>query len=142
MIVVDANVAAKWFLPEKGSDGAEKLLSDAKKIVAPSLIRTEVAGAITRKVRIGEMADEDALRRCDIWFRQLSRELVTLIPDEEVFDAAVRLSIQIKHPLQDCLYLAVARHFDAPLVTADKPFRDRAFPFDSRISLLPGCESN
>jgi predicted nucleic acid-binding protein len=103
MIVVDANVAAKWFLPENGSAEAEQLLSQARKILAPMLIRTEVAGAITRKARNGNVVAEDAIRLCGVWVRQLEQNVVTLIPDAEVFDSAVRLSVEIKHPLQDCL---------------------------------------
>jgi hypothetical protein len=48
MIVVDASIAVKRFLL-----GHEKL-------VAPTLIRIEVAAAITRKVRLGEPKVEDA----------------------------------------------------------------------------------
>jgi predicted nucleic acid-binding protein len=142
VIVVDANVAAKWFLPEKGSAEAEQLLSDARKILAPELIRTEVAGAITRKVRSGELAAEKAIHRCGIWLKQLEQHVVTLIPDEEVFESAVRLSVEIKHPLQDCLYLAVARQYDTPLITADKKFHDRASAIDTRVLLLVGCKDN
>lgn len=142
MIVVDANVAVKWFLPEKASADAEKLLSDNKRLVAPGLIRMEVAGAITRKVRTDELAGEEALRLCEIWFRQLAEEIVTLVPDEELLHDAVKLSVQIKHPLQDCLYLAVAKRLDAPLVTADALFRDRALPCYKRVALLPGCKNN
>jgi hypothetical protein len=29
-----------------------------------------------------------------------------------------------------------------PLITADRKFRERAFPFDKRISLLAGSEGN
>ena len=35
-----------------------------------------------------------------------------------------------------------ARRLDATLITADKKFRDRAFPFDKRVSLLAGGEGN
>jgi predicted nucleic acid-binding protein len=38
MIVVDASVAAKWFLPETGSEEATQLLSGANKLIAPDLI--------------------------------------------------------------------------------------------------------
>jgi predicted nucleic acid-binding protein len=142
VIVVDANVAAKWFLPEKGSAEAERLLSEARKILAPGLIRTEVASAITRKVRNEKTAPEDAIRLCRTWVRQLDEGVVTLVPDEEILDSAVRLSVEIKHALQDCLYLVVARQYDVPLITADKPFRDRAVAFDKRVTLLSGCEGN
>jgi predicted nucleic acid-binding protein len=142
VIVVDANVAAKWFLPEKGSAEADQLLSESRKILAPELIRTEVGGAITRKARNGKISGDYALSLCEMWIRQLKNDLVTLIPDEDIFESAALLSVQIKHPIQDCLYLAVARHLDLPLITADKPFRDRAVPFDKRVALLAGCEDN
>jgi predicted nucleic acid-binding protein len=59
-----------------------------------------------------------------------------LLPD------AIELASGLKHLLQDCLYLAAARRFDVPLITADRSFSDRAFPFDSRVALLVGCERN
>ena len=51
MIVIDASVAAKWFLPEIGSDEAVKLQEGTAELIGPELIRMEVAGAITRRVR-------------------------------------------------------------------------------------------
>jgi len=65
-----------------------------------------------------------------------------LTPDRDLLVEAVDLAIDLKHALQDCLYLAVARRFDVPLITADRSFRDRAFPFDNRVALLHGCEGN
>lgn len=52
--------------------------------------------------------------------------------------AAAVLAAELKHPLQDCLYLAEARRLDAPLLTADRAFRDRVAGFDSRVTLLTG----
>jgi predicted nucleic acid-binding protein len=140
VIVVDANVAAKWYLPERGSAEAEQLLNDARRIFAPALIRIEVAGAITRKVRNGKVTPEDARRLCDVWVSQLEANVVSLIPDDDVFESAMLLSIEIKHALQDCLYLAVARKYDVPLITADRPFFERAVLLDERVTLLAGCE--
>jgi len=54
----------------------------------------------------------------------------------------IELTLQIRHNLQDCLYLAAARKLGAELITADSKFRDRVHPFDSRITLLRGCEPN
>jgi predicted nucleic acid-binding protein len=54
MIVVDANVAAKWYLPELGSEAALELMDGASPLFAPDLIRLEVLAAITRCVRTGE----------------------------------------------------------------------------------------
>jgi predicted nucleic acid-binding protein len=54
----------------------------------------------------------------------------------------VNLSVEIKHTLQDWMYLAAARGLNARLVTGDRPFQERAVPFYKHISLLPGCEAN
>lgn len=65
-----------------------------------------------------------------------------MTPDRDLLSDAVELAAELKHALQDCLYLAAARRFDVPLITADRSFRDRAFPFDKRVALLHGCEGN
>ena len=46
MIVIDANVAAKWLLPEPGSEAAVALQEGPQQLFAPDLIRLEVAAAI------------------------------------------------------------------------------------------------
>lgn len=126
MIVVDASVAVKWFLPEQGAAEAQAILSRPEKLTAPSLIRVEVAAAITRKVRSGELDAEEAEEVCRFWMRGLSSGVVTLSPDEENLETAIKFAIQIRHPLQDCLYLALAQRVDGILVTADLRFAARA----------------
>jgi predicted nucleic acid-binding protein len=50
MTVVDASVAVKWYFPEPGAEAAESVGLGSEELVAPALIRVEVAAAITRKV--------------------------------------------------------------------------------------------
>ena len=45
-----------------------------------------------------------------------------LISEVQDFPAALELSLKLNHPLQDCLYLALAERLDATLVTADERF--------------------
>lgn len=144
MIVVDASVAAKWLLPEPGSQEAIDLQEGPHELFAPDLIRLEVAAAITRRVRAEKDAldPDDAVSRCDRWLRLLDRAVIFLIPEAELLEQAVKLSAKIKHPLQDCMYLAAAKRLDAPLITADEPFQKRAARFYKSISMLPGCTSN
>jgi predicted nucleic acid-binding protein len=92
MIVVDASVAVKWFFPEQGSDAAQAVLLGADKLMAPALIRVEVAAAITRKVRLSELLSQEAEAACDLWFRALSTGVVTLSPDQDDLPAAVTLA--------------------------------------------------
>jgi len=142
MIVLDASVAAKAYLEEAGSDEAIALVTGEQRLLAPELIRVEVAAALCRRARKGELADDEAKLRCEHWLARLQKGLFRLTPDHDLLSDAIELSGGLKHPLQDCLYLAAARRFDVPLITADRSFRDRAFPFDSRVALLAGCERN
>jgi predicted nucleic acid-binding protein len=142
VIVVDANVAAKWYLPEVGTEAALELMDSRSRLFAPDLIRLEVLASITRCVRTGEAEREETKKRCGDWFRHLNAGAVSLIPEEDLLDDALILSLEIKHNLQDCLYLAAARRLDASLITADTKFHERAFPLDKRISILAGCERN
>jgi predicted nucleic acid-binding protein len=49
MIVVDASVIVKWFIPEAGTEPAKALLAEADELIAPELARIEVASALIRK---------------------------------------------------------------------------------------------
>ena len=49
MIVVDASVATKWFLPEPDSEDALGVLTSGLKLVGPTLAKYEVAAAFYRR---------------------------------------------------------------------------------------------
>src|ERR1700680_4751844 len=130
MIVVDASVAAKWYLPEAGRTEALELQEGPDQVVARDVILMEVAGSITRRVRAEKkeerLAPDVALSRCVKWFRLLDQAVISFIPEVELLQQAVELSVEIKHTLQDCMSLAAARGLNARLVTADRPFHERA----------------
>jgi predicted nucleic acid-binding protein len=65
VIVVDANVAAKRYLPEIGTDAALELLDGPSQLFAPDLIRLEVLGSITRCVQTGKADVDETRKRCD-----------------------------------------------------------------------------
>ena len=73
MIVVDASVVAKWFLPEAGTEQALALIDGALPLAAPSLIRLEVHGAITRRNRLSELREEEATVLCGKWAQRLKQ---------------------------------------------------------------------
>lgn len=144
MIVVDASVAAKWFLPEAGTAEAVALQEGEDQLLAPDLIRVEVAAAITRRVRDPKkpLAPKDAEQRVNKWLRLLDDAALELIRQEQLMAEAAKLSIDRQHPLQDCLYLAAARQYDLPLITADRVFHKRVSPFYRKLTLLSGCQAN
>lgn len=142
MMVLDASVVVKAYLEEAGADAATELLAEPVKLLAPELIRLEVAGALCHRVRRGELEAGEAEERCQHWRAELDKGLFTLTPDRELLPEAVALATKLKHALHDCLYLAVAIRAYAPLITADRTFHERARPLYKQMTLLKGCGKN
>lgn len=126
MIVVDASVAAKWVLPEAGSDAANAILSGPEDLLAPDIIRIEVAGAVTRRVRLNQLSAARAQRICDRWLAALSTGAIALDATQTHLTRAIEHALSLRHPLADCIYLAVAERYGARLVTADRTLYQRA----------------
>lgn len=142
MIVLDASVVAKAYVPERGTDAAIELMTGGDRLAGPELVRLEVLSAITRRVRRGEATATEAKALCQRWLNHLGDGALALIPENDLLHDAIELSVKLKHALPDCLYLAAARRLDASLVTADRPFYERVKPSYKKVSMLPGCEVN
>jgi len=112
--VVDASVAVKWVVPENGSDRARSLAQ--AKLEAPDLLFVECANILWKKVRLGHLTRREAAD-C---LRLLLAMPVALAGSRELLDSALRLSLELDHPVYDCLYLALALQRRFPLVTADE----------------------
>jgi len=116
MLVVDASIAARWFVPALAWPSATEVLEDGESLLAPELILAEVANTFWKSVRSEYMTVEEmetALRLLPGFFIEL-RSLSDLVPE------AGQLAAELDHPVYDCCYIALARREAAPLVTADK----------------------
>lgn len=142
MVVIDASVAVKWFLPEAGSDAAAEFLGGSRQLFAPRLIRLEVLSAITRQHRLGNLKEDKARRACEAWYALMDSDALSIMPDEALLDGAVALALRLKHAFLDCLYLAAAQSLDMPLVTADRTFFERASPHCKALQLLRGPKAS
>jgi predicted nucleic acid-binding protein len=119
-LVIDASVALKWVLDEPGSDAADALLDET--LIAPGLWLVEVANALWRRRRQGELTQDEARRRLSA----LMDAPVSTTPIEDDLLAAAELAASLDHPVYDCLYLALAIREDAVMVTADPRFATAA----------------
>ena len=54
-LVVDASVAVKWLIAEENSDAAHRLAASGDDLHAPRLMASEIANALWRKARMGEI---------------------------------------------------------------------------------------
>lgn len=112
-LVVDANVALKWLVEEEGSREAEELLD--RPLAAPDLLVAEVGNVLWGKARRGELTPDEAAEAAG----RLGTAGVALHPSAPLLAAAVRLGLELGHPVYDCLYLVLARELGTRLVTAD-----------------------
>lgn len=134
MIVVDASVIVKWFAPEPGNAAAQALVG--RELVAPALLRVEVASALVKKGMRGELSPDDLKAALALWFGGLAEGQVALMPDDHDLPEACAIALELRHPVPDCLYLAAARRLDSPLITADRKFAQRAATKHSLVEVL------
>lgn len=114
-LIVDASVASKWVLPEDGAERASRLRERDDDIIAPALIVSEIANAIWKRIVWGELETDDAVVALGSAVNIVAR----LIPLEELAKNALATAAELKHPIYDCFYVALAEREGAPLVTAD-----------------------
>lgn len=137
MICLDASVVVKLLAWEPGSELASALvvhgLQRGLRLVAPDLLRYEVASALWQKVRRGSLdraGGQKALRELRIHaVHYFSSD--TLL--EEAWAIAERLALPSTY---DAQYLAVADNQGCPLWTADRRLAEAAAAWSGQIRLL------
>lgn len=122
-LVVDASVAAAWFLPDEDSDVADAVMDALlqKTACAPDLLRHEVRSVLLmgeRRKRISNDLVLASLIRL--------RHLPIVIADSG--EDALVVGLARKHQLSayDAAYLALAITEGIPLATLDKKLRQAA----------------
>lgn len=119
--VVDASIALKWLLSEEGS--AEALaLRPHYRLIAPDLLVAECANALWKHVQRGQLLPEEAVLAAKL----LAADDLDLVPTKGLLAAAVRLSVELRHPAYDCIYLALAMVERCPFITADAAFKRKS----------------
>jgi predicted nucleic acid-binding protein len=119
-VVVDASVALKWVLDEPASEAAVALREH--ELIAPAWWLAEAANALWRHARIGEIDDDEAAA----FLSELMNAPVASLPIEPHLEQALKLAIEIGHPVYDCIYLALALQHQTYVVTADRRFASAA----------------
>ena len=135
--VVDASVGVKWVLPEPGSDRARRLLASVARgrtaLLAPDLYVAEVANVLWRRCRLrGELLEDEAREA----LAELLGALPELVPAEALAAQALELALAFRHPVYDCLYVALAVREGCSLITADRRIALAFGPATGRVMLL------
>jgi predicted nucleic acid-binding protein len=122
-IVVDANVAAKWFLPSKNEPLADeafhllrRYMNGEVRILVPDLFWAEVGNVLWKSVRMGRCT-ESAARAA---LGSLRDRNLTTMPSLALIEEAFAIATTFGRTVYDALYVALAVRSQAQLVTADE----------------------
>ena len=122
-MVIDASIAAAWFLPDEKNSAADRILNELRSKTGhvPALFWFELRNLFLMAERRGRLKPGDAL---------LSMAQLRGLPlrDEGAGGDAVILGIAAKHSLAayDASYLGLAVQLALPLATADKTLANAA----------------
>ncbi len=116
VVVVDASVVIKWFVPENGTDAALRLLDSGHQFMAPDLLFAEVSNSIWKKTLRGELTTTESHQLT----ADLERIAVETIPCRELATDAHALALITSRSVYDSMYVALAIRLETRLITADE----------------------
>ena len=117
ILVPDAGVGVKWFVPEPDAGEAARLLDARFELHTPSYFFTEAASVLERKVAVDRtLAETEGLEA----FRLIRTVPITVHPTERLLEDAFRHGVRYRRPVYDSLYLVLAAALGGRVVTADR----------------------
>ena len=123
VFVIDASVAAKWYVSEEDRDKALKLRRDYVEgkidLASPALILYEVFNAL--RYHPG-LLPSDIARYID---SLLDMQMDLRLPSQDTNEAAAELAFKEGISGYDAHYIAVAQTMRARLITSDKKLMDK-----------------
>lgn len=114
--MVDASVAARWFVPEALSEQAVRLLDDEHELAAPDLLWPEVGSVVWKKSRRGEITVEEASHIV----AALDVCPIVVFPSRSVLAGALEIAFGTGRSVYDSVYLALAVALECRMATADE----------------------
>jgi len=106
--VLDSNVGVKWLLQEDQSDKARRIRDEfvrgQHELLAPDIFTVECAHALTRAQRQGRVTPAEV----NAFMADLLTTLPHFHPHEPLLPRAIAISVQVRHGVYDCLYVALA----------------------------------
>ena len=121
--MLDASVAAKWFLPADDEDlvpqALELLARQTKselRFIVPGIFWAQISNIFWKAVRA---------RRCPRQYAEesiafLQQKNLTTVSSRELMSDALAIAITFDRTVYDSLYVALAVSYNVPLVTADE----------------------
>jgi predicted nucleic acid-binding protein len=117
VLVPDAGVGVKWFVPEPDADAAARLLDARFELHTPSCFFTEAASVLQRKVAVERtLSEAEGLKILGL----LRTIPMSVHATEGLLEDAFRHGVRYRRPVYDSLYLVLAAALGGRVVTADR----------------------
>lgn len=138
--VIDASVALKWFLREEESQGADSIfhafLANKIELLAPDILVLEVANTLWKHAILGNQLRPEEARSI---FHDFLTLPLNLQESTSLATQALKMAVELRHPIYDTLYCALAKENDCEFITADKVLVDKlsgSLPFVRLLSTM------
>lgn len=132
-VVLDASAAIRVVFKRDGVAQFLRSIEEADVVLAPDLFVAEVVNTIWKCHQF----EHRPLDICDRALAASLRLVDTFVPSIDICDEAFLLARTCGRPAYDMFYLALARHEDASLLTADAALRKQAQKQGIRVSPSP-----
>lgn len=123
LIVPDASVAAKWFLPRSNETLVGEAIgvlrryeSGRLQVMVPSIFWAEIGNVFWKAVRLGRWPEKAALTAGG----EMVDKRFPTIPDSELLTDAISIALAAGRTVYDSLYVALAMRYTAEMITADE----------------------
>jgi len=116
IIIPDSSIVVSSLFGQEDAVHASSVLEAGHVLIAPDLLAVEVANAIWRLRRMGQIEEAEAESALSE-FRLLP---ITLVRLADLYTAAYRIAVTCNHSLYDCTFLALAEQRNGMVVTADR----------------------
>ena len=125
----DTSALIPYYCPEPLSDAVQALLMSGRTVTISALVDVEMASALSRLVRMGQLREEEAARIHNAFAADVQRGCYRYLPmDAAVFGQATQWLLERASAVRalDALHLARAALAEARLVTVDKVLAEAA----------------
>ena len=109
-------MAVSWVVDEAISPLARRILVAEEILIAPELLLAEAANAVWKNFQAANIDRRQAEAAIEV----LPQFFSALFPLQPLAGPALALANDLKRPVYDCFYLALAEAEEARLVTDDK----------------------
>jgi predicted nucleic acid-binding protein len=134
-VCVDASLIVRYLTVEPGTAAATAWFEahESEEMIAPAFVAAEVATALLKKARRGEISDQHRDEALAI----MARLDIRLSCDNALVQRAVEVARELdQHAVYDSLYLALAESQQCEFWTADARFARAAAARYPRVRLL------